>query len=60
MISPSLMTTAETAALLGKSVRTVQWYAKTGRLVAALQAPGINGAMFFRREDDAALLDEAA
>lgn len=47
MKSPSLLTTAETADALGKSVRTVQYYVQTGRLVPALQAPGINGAYFF-------------
>lgn len=55
MKAPTLLTTAETAALLGKSVRTVQYYARTGLLTPALQAPGINGALFFDSEDVEAL-----
>lgn len=49
MTTPAMLTTADTAALLGKSVRTVQYYVQIGRLVPILQGPGPNGAFFFDR-----------
>lgn len=49
MTTPDLMTTAQAAELLDRPVRTVQYWAATGRLVPALKAPGVNGVQFFDR-----------
>lgn len=46
-----LLTTAEAAEALGKSVRTIQYYVQIGKLTPAVQAPGKQGAFFFDRDD---------
>lgn len=50
-----LLTTAEAADVLGKSVRTIQYYVQIGKLKPTVQAPGKQGAFFFDREDVLAL-----
>ena len=42
-----LKTTAEAAAFLGKSIRTVVRMAREGEITPAVKGPGIRGAYFF-------------
>lgn len=44
-----LLSTAEAAALLGKSIATINRWADSGALPVAVKAPGIRGARFFAR-----------
>lgn len=50
-----LLTTAQVAILLGKSVRTVNRMAESGALPIAMKVPGKTGAYLFRPEDVDAL-----
>lgn len=50
-----LIPTTEAASILGKSVATVNRWAATGRLAAAVEMPGETGARLFRRSDVLAL-----
>ena len=49
--SPDLLTTAQVANLLGKSVRTVNRMAEAGNLPPAIKVPGKTGAYLFHRAD---------
>ena len=49
--SAGLLSTAEAAALLGKSPATINRWAEDGTLPVAFKAPGIRGARFFAAED---------
>ncbi len=51
-----LLTSPEAGQILGKSARTVQRLADSGRLPIAQKLPGPNGAYLFRRSDVEALL----
>lgn len=44
-----LLSTAEAAALLDKSIATINRWADSGALPVAVKAPGIRGARFFAR-----------
>jgi excisionase family DNA binding protein len=55
-----LYTTAEVAARLGVSVKTVTRWAVTGRLDPATKLPGTTGAYLFRPADVARLEQERA
>lgn len=57
---PDLITTAEVAEILGKSVPTVNRWAAEGRLQPAQKLPGQRGAYLFRRADVEALMDTEA
>lgn len=46
-----IVSTAEAARILGKTVSTVNRWAAEGKLVAVLQMPGETGARLFRRAD---------
>ena len=48
--SAGLLSTAEAAALLGKSPATINRWAEDGTLPVAFRAPGIRGARFFTRD----------
>jgi hypothetical protein len=49
--SAGLLSTAEAAALLGKSTATINRWADSTALPVAFKAPGVRGARFFARED---------
>jgi excisionase family DNA binding protein len=49
MNDAELVTTAEAAKILGRSVATVNRWAKSGRLEVAEQYPGPTGPRLFRR-----------
>lgn len=51
-----LIPTSEVAAILGKSVATINRWADKGKLEPALELSGLRGARFFRRSDVEALL----
>lgn len=56
-----LLTTAEVARIVGRSVPTIHRWVESGRLPTARKLPGIRGARLFRRSDvDALLAPEAA
>lgn len=51
-LSPDdLMPTSEVAETLGCTVKTIARWVSDGRLTPAAKAPGVRGAMFFRRSD---------
>jgi DNA-binding transcriptional MerR regulator len=54
-----LLTTAQVARLLGKTVKTINIWAAEGRIPVALKLPGPKGANLYRRADVDALLTEA-
>lgn len=47
----NLLSTKEAAETLGESIRTVTRLANAGTLRVEMKAPGLRGAMFFRRSD---------
>lgn len=49
--APDLLTAAEVARIYGVHVRTVHRMVAKGDLSPAIKAPGIRGALFFRRSD---------
>ena len=49
--TPDLIPTAEVARIYGCDVRTVHRLAARGVLVPAIKAPGLRGALLFRRQD---------
>lgn len=49
--SSDLLTSAQVAAILGKSIRTVHRMANDGTLPTALRLPGQTGAVLFTRAD---------
>lgn len=58
--TPDMIPTAEVARIYGCDVRTVHRLVKRGRLTPALKAPGLRGALLFRRSDVLALAVEVA
>lgn len=56
MDTQELLGVAETAALVGRSPRTVSWYAETGKLVPVYKGPAANGKYLFARADIDAFL----
>ena len=54
--SQTLVTTAEAAAALDRSVKTVTRWVESGRLTPVKRLPGKRGAMFFDAADIEALL----
>ena len=54
-----LLSTAEAAALLGKSIATINRWADSGALPVAVKAPGIRGARFFAAAEVEKLRTEA-
>jgi len=57
--SAGLLSTAEAAALLGKSPATINRWAEDGTLPVAFRAPGIRGARFFAAAEVEKLRTEA-
>ena len=57
--SAGLLSTAEAAALLGKSPATINRWADSGALPVAVKAPGIRGARFFTAAEIEKLRTEA-
>ena len=55
-MTDELLPTKAVAALLGRSVATINRWAQEGRLVPALEMPGDTGARLYRRSDVEALL----
>lgn len=55
MPTPDLITAAEVARIYGCHVRTVHRLVERGDLEPAMKAPGLRGALFFRRNDVLAL-----
>lgn len=55
-----LLTTAEVAAIKGKTVATINRWAAEGKLPVAQKLPGATGANLFRRSDVEALLSKGA
>lgn len=53
--TPDLLTAAEVATIYGCHVRTVHRLVQRGDLTPAIKAPGLRGALFFRRADVLAL-----
>ena len=51
MTHPDLIPTVEVARIYGCDVRTVHRMVAAGRLVPAIKAPGLRGALMFRRGD---------
>lgn len=51
MTHPDLLPTAEVARIYGCDVRTVHRMVARGLLTPAVRAPGLRGALFFRRSD---------
>lgn len=54
-MADDLMPTTAVAALLGKSVATINRWAQEKRLVPAVELPGATGARLYRRADVEAL-----
>ena len=57
---PDLLTTAQAAEIVGRSVPTVNRWAAEGILTPAQKLPGLRGAYLFRRSDVEALSQETA
>lgn len=55
-----LLTTAEVAEILGKSVPTVNRWAVEGKLTPARKLPGLRGPHLFYRADVEALTEDVA
>ena len=55
-----LLSTAEAAALLGKSTATINRWADSGALPVAVKAPGLRGARFFTRASVEAMASAGA
>ena len=55
-----MIPTAEVARIYGCDVRTVHRLVARGRLTPAIKAPGLRGALLFRRADVLALAVEVA
>lgn len=51
MTHPDLLPTSEVARIYGCDVRTVHRMVAKGTLTPAIKAPGLRGALLFRRED---------
>ena len=51
MPTPDLLPTSEVARIYGCDVRTVHRMVAKGLLVPAIKAPGLRGALMFRRSD---------
>lgn len=58
--TPDLITAAEVARIYGCHVRTVHRLVERGDLEPAMKAPGLRGALFFRRNDVLRLAAERA
>lgn len=58
--TPDLIPTSEVARIYGCDVRTVHRLVQRGRLTPAIKAPGLRGALLFRRSDVLALAVEVA
>lgn len=56
-MTDELLPTKAVAAMLGRSVATINRWAQEGRLVPAVEMPGDTGARLFRRSDIEALLN---
>lgn len=59
-MQPTLITTAEAAERLGKSVPTINRWARNGLIQPVHKLPGIRGPYLFDPEDVEALLKETA
>lgn len=54
-VEDELLTTAEVAALLGRSVPTINRWAVEERLIPVMKVPGLRGPRLYRRADVEAL-----